>query len=382
MTARNFIEGSIKLKTALHCATPDDYHVNANGYVVQGKAPSGSGGVTATMQMPIIVGETRHTIPYFPANDVRGRLRRKAAKILLDAITVNGKVPIDLYAGLNAGAVSASPEGSEITVEEVLRAKRNVYMGIFGGGTRMIRSSYRAQDIVPIIGSTVAAGMVPEHIANPTGAKSIVPTFRAKTNEGGEEGIGRSAITDSYQITHVYRMIRLDDVTRVLRADELDAYLANAVKEVSEYQQKVLEGRKANKEAKAAGEEGQKKDLGNMMAIQAIVPGTSMYLRLDFADDLTQAQIGLLIKALCDLVNEQALGGWVRAGCGKYDASNLMLSVDGVATRLFVVQDNGTYDIAESAKPYVEQMRKEMAALTAEEMMEFFSSKKPEEKAA
>lgn len=376
MTARNYIEGKIKLKTALHCATPDDYHVNAAGYVTAGKAPPGTGGVIATMQMPIIADGLRHTIPYFPANDVRGRLRRKSAKIMLDALTKQGPVSVELYAGLSAGAVSASPEGSEITVEEVLRAKGNVYMGIFGGGTRMLRSAYRVQDIVPVIGSTVKAGMVPERIANPTGAKSIVPTVRGKAAEGEEGEQSRAEITGIHQISHVYRAIRIDDVARVMRVDELETYLADAEKEVTQYQSKVLEGRKAKKDSKETGEEVKKADIGNMMAFQGIAPGVDMYFRLDFADDLTEGQIGMLIQSLCDLVNEQALGGWVRTGLGQYDASELELCIDGEARKLFTVAGDGSYEISETLKPYIDQMRTELSALTAADMMEFFTTKK------
>ncbi|KKI36123.1 hypothetical protein VI03_25465 [Burkholderia vietnamiensis] len=307
-------------------------------------------------------------VPYFPGNDLRGRLRRKAAAIVLDHITASKKIKLELYAGLNCGAVSGKPE-NDVTVEEVLRARENVYMGLFGGGTRILRSRFRVADLLPIIGATIDSGAVPKQYGDETAT-----TWLPKNWDG-------TAPLRGDQLLIQQHLLRVDDVVRVLRPDELEQYVEDAQAAVAAYQTGVLEGRVKRREDKKkaqnkeiAGSDVQKKaDVGNMMTIQAIAGGTPMYFQLDFLDDASDAHVGLMLLALQALVREQALGGWVRTGLGQF-AARLTLDRDGDTFSVFSVE-NASADATLSAEieaRFVAVARDALKQLSAEEMMDFF----------
>lgn len=374
MTIHNNIQGIFKLTSPMHVADPIQYSVDENGYVVRKTA--GMGNVIATMRQHILADGTRVKIPYFPANDLRGRLRRKAAALVMEALASKGeKVPVELYAGLCAGASGAAPENA-VTIEEIKRASENVYMGLFGGGTRMLRSRYSVQDAVPIINATVKAGLVPEGFG-PYENRNL-------PNSDGSEAVQKS---DGHQLTEIRHIVRIDDVTRVMRADELREYVQDAESAVAQWQAKVLQNRtdrKAQDDQKANGEETsglKKSDLANVVSVQSIIAGTELYVRFDLQDTTTQAQRGLLLCALRDLINEQALGGWIRTGFGRFAAEHFTAMIDGQT--VLPVQYNaktGKVGMTEAVSPLVEAMQSDLDKLTVGSLLEYFTGKTPKEK--
>ncbi|QMI49806.1 type IV CRISPR-associated protein Csf2 [Burkholderia sp. MBR-1] len=366
MTITNRITGVFQLSRPLHCASPDEsLKASMNGGV------SDTG--TPTAQQRILTRKGMERVPYFPGNDLRGRLRRKAASIVLDHITVSKKIKLELYAGLNCGAVSGKPE-NDVTIEEVLRARDNVYMGLFGGGTRILRSRFRVADLLPIIGSTMDCGAVPRAYGNETDT-----TWLPKSFDGTEPLRGD-------QLLVVHHLLRVDDVIRVLRPDELEKYVDDAQAAVADYQAGVLEGRSKRKDDKKkalnkeiSGAEVRKKaDVGNMMTIQAIAGGTPMYFQLDFSDDASDAHVGLMLLALQALVREQALGGWVRAGLGQFGA-RLTLERNGESYPVFssdVAAAEATLSDA-VAGTFAATAIEALKRLSAEEMMDFFVARQP-----
>lgn len=363
MTMNNHIEGIFRLRTPLHCASPDDSLANKPAE-------------TPTVQMRIVTANGERRIPFFPGNDLRGRLRRKAAKIVLDHICATAQVSPQLYAGLCAGAVSAQPE-SDLSIEEALRAGRNVYMGLFGGGTRLIRSLYSCQDLVPVLRETVDIGMVPAQYVENDG-KNFLPSRMTSEGEKALEG---------WNLVQNRQIIRVDDVLRVTNPEDMQAYIADVVETVSALQNETVGQRQRRKISKAQAEAGQikqsevekKTDLGNMPSFQYIAAGTPMYFRLDFFDEISDAQVGLMLLALRDLVAEQRLGGWVRAGLGRFGAE-LSLTRDGERMPVFAaspaVEDAVLSDAVMGQ--FVAAAREEIGALTADGLMAFFEPRKAE----
>lgn len=359
MTINNRIEGTIRLTTALHCANPDQS-------VWSDKSNDNR---TPTMQMRLVTPDGMQTIPYFPGNDLRGRLRRKAAALVLDHVTSQRKVKMELYAGLNCGAISASPE-SDVTVEEVLRARENVYMGLFGGGTRLLRSRYRVSDMVPILASTIAAGMVPEQYgAEDNGC--FVPTYRSEDGSKAVQG---------WQLLQMTQVLRIDDVGSAARPNELLSYITD-IDSVVQHQTDTLNAQMKRKADKAAVKAGSMKaadvagktGVRNIVSYQSIMAGTPMYFDLDFTDDVSDAHVGFMILALQALVREQALGGWVRAGLGRFTAD---LSLIHGGERISVFNAKGAAadaTLSDGVNVFVQEAKKKLAGLTADEMMLFFA---------
>lgn len=348
MSHTSHIEGIFRLKTPLHCAAPGEGQENE----------------TRTMTMPVITRSHRTYVPFFPANDLRGRLRRKAARLVMEAISASGKISRELYSGLTCGAMDGNPE-PDSTIEEIVRARGNLYMGVFGGGKRLLRSRFQVCDLVPVVAATVDAGMVPKALAERTES-----TFTPMTSRDGA-----LADVQGFELLHNRDAFKRDDAFSVARPEELEAYMDNVLVELARYQESVLSGRKerAKDKAKDASEkQGVKKtDVANWYTVQAIAPGTPMYFRLDMDDALTPAQVGLLLQSLLELVNEQALGGWVRCGFGRY-AADLTLVRDGNRIPLLVAGDDDAYSLAPAAADYIKAMREELAQLTATELSTFF----------
>jgi CRISPR type IV-associated protein Csf2 len=113
-----------------------------------------------------------------------------------------------------------------------------------------------------------------------------------------------------------------------------------------------------------------------MVSVQSIIPGTELYFRLDMSDTLTPAQTGLMLTSLVALLNEQALGGWVRTGFGRFKAEHFALTLDGEQVAVIQRGAKGDYELAEALAPYVEAMRSELAALTVPDLLEFFTARK------
>lgn len=351
MTTKNHIEGAITLVTAMH--------------VTEFDKPG------ETMQKPIITPEGRFYMPYFPANDLRGRLRRKAASRIFAAWKKKGlSVSETLYLGLTCGASSGNPENDK-SVEEVVRANKNVYMGIFGGGTRMLRSGYRVQDLDVISQTCIDAGVVPAYLGESTEGGYIPMEYK-----DGQ----KIPVRDGYKLLHSYAILRVDDIMRAVRIDEMEGVIEGGREAIAEYQASVLGERTDGKAAKAlaketgvAAEKVARNRVENMQSFRAVATGTPFYLRMDMADTLTPAQTGLLILCLRDLFEEGSFGGYERLGLGKVNVRTMKLMIDGEAHPLF--DDEQSLKLSAKAEALAQLANDAVEALSVEEMNLFFASK-------
>jgi CRISPR type IV-associated protein Csf2 len=333
---KTYIETVFTLTSPLHCAMPSD-----------------EGNATQTMKMPLRLGDKTDTIPFFPANDLRGRLRRKAARIMMESLATQGKISADLYTGLTCGAASAQPDNAGLTVEEALRGQGNVYMGLFGGGARLLRSGFAITDLVPITQSTIHAGLVPEHFG-----------------ETGCPDMGFKLLDKRF-------MVRVDDLLRALHPDELKSFVG--VDETALRQQMTLDAGNSRKAAKKDGEDVKKRDVGNIFEVEHIVPGVKMYARIDFRDWAGQHHVGLMLKSLEALINEQGFGGWSRIGFGRFsvDLDETRLRENGDDIPLFV-KEGDEYALHSATSGYIQAAEDAVGKLVIGEMEEFFQPRKKE----
>jgi CRISPR type IV-associated protein Csf2 len=363
MTISNRIEGVLRLTSPMHCAA--------------------IGEPGSTHKQNVITPNGTQRMPYFPANDLRGRLRRAAADIVLDHITsTRGKVDVNFYAALKAGAITTSPE-SDMTIEEALRGRDNVYMGLFGGGTRLLRSRFCANDLMPVVQDTISAGIVPAAF------ESYAPQ--------GRTAEGKIGPLTGYHLAETRTSFRVDDVARVMEPGKMESYVSDAVQSVARKQAEILSGRADRKADKASLKAGElvatevsgKKDLGNMMEIEYISRGTPLHCLIDLQNDTTDAHVGLMLLALQTMVRKQDLGGWIRAGFGRYDA-NLILTRNGQAYQVFADEKNGAEATltGELHATFCKAAMDAIQTLSVESMMEFFTPRaadkdeKAEKKAA
>jgi CRISPR type IV-associated protein Csf2 len=276
-----------------------------------------------------------------------------------------------LYLGLTCGAGSGNPENDK-SVEEVVRANQNIYMGVFGGGTRMLRGGYRVQDLEPITQTTIDAGMVPAHLGDPMEGGFIPMEYK--------DGV-TSPIREGYKLQHTYNILRVDDIMRATRVDELTSMITGGLEAVAEYQASVMSERSEGKAAKASAKEANteiekvaRNRVENMQNFRAVAPGVPFYFRMDMNDTLTLEQTGALILCLRDLIDEGEFGGYVRCGLGKVAVKEMKLVIDGHVFALFENDDDLT--LSAKAAELTALAEKAIDNLTVEEMGLFFNRTK------
>jgi len=226
------------------------------------------------------------------------------------ALKPEGGVPTPLYLGLTCGASTGNPDSTPLSVEELLRARRNVYMGVFGGGARMLQSEYRASDLNPVLKFTLDAGVVPD---------SCAERVKPRHTDDAEN----AAYVDPWMLTKgILNMIRVDDVARVMRPDEIMEYLNSPEESVAAHQEFIMGNNDDRKEGTAS-----KESVANMMTFETLATGTQMHLRLTLTSAVSEAQLGLMLYALNDMIRENSLGGMGRLGLGQYRVDALKVQI-------------------------------------------------------
>lgn len=323
---------------------------------------SGSGNIvgTASLWVQSKHGSTR--IPIIPANSQRGGIRRVAADLVMESLRAKGTYSLRLYGGLRRGAADAIPAGGH-TIGECLRARDNLFMGVFGGGARMFNSKYTTADMIAVTSAALEAGLVPQSVVDSEAA------FIPKKTDGVPFNCFSSV-----------KFFKRDDLLLATGKPELLANIENFQEAFAEYQDAAAENtaaRKVMKAAKAAAvdgvkiEEVKKLDMAGIFEFEVIPAGVPMYFQSDCANSLTDAQIGFLALVLCEYANRQELGGIKRFGFGRFNA-NLSLTRHGEEFPFLVSNGNGEHSIAAPIQPFVKLARAALAELTAADMLTFY----------
>ena len=325
-------------------------------YVAYPENQDKSANVSRTTKTPLMTNGRMQYLPCYPANGFRGGLRRKAMSRLLSHFKSNeGAISGDLYLGLTCGANSGSPDQSPLSIEEILRARSNVYMGLFGGGARMHSSMYRVSDMLPILQATVSAGAVPEYCLDKVQAKP------QKDSAIGTEYV------QAWEITSSRTSIRLDDLFRVTNPHEILNGIANPIETVSNHQAAVL----ANREGRKDGDG--KSDVANMMGIETVAAGVPFHFRVDLDNAADEAKLGMVLLGLSDIFQENAFGGWTRCGFGKVRVENIRVNFDDIEYKWDQFYgERGVFELPADASPFVDAANEAIAGLKIADMAGFF----------
>lgn len=350
----NSIQIQLNLTSPLYIAYPDNVDKTAN--------------VSRTTKLRLMNNGRLYDLPIYPANGFRGGLRRAAAARVVEALSAKeGPVPGDLYLGLTCGASSASPDQTPKTVEEIIRGRGNVYMGLFGGGARLLSSMYRVSDMLPVLQATIETGAVPDYLA-----ELVMPKFQKEGEPAKHAG--------PWEVMSERTSIRVDDLYRVMRPEEIKAYVKNPLETVAAHQDGVLankEGRKTDGDTKT--------DVSNMMGIETVAPGVPFYFCIDLDKDVTPGQVGMLLLSLRDLFQENAFGGWTRCGFGKVRVNQIKIAYDDQDLAWSDFYGTSHFELPDAANAYTSQAQEEIGSLTTAEMASFFedfsAGKKAEAKA-
>ena len=345
------IEVVLTLASPLYVAYPEN----------QDKLPGGKV-ISRTAKVGYYNTERLTYVPIYMANGFRGGLRRKAAARLMDHFKANeGTVSGDFYIGLTCGASSGSPDKSALSIEEIVRARSNVYMGLFGGGARLHQSMYRVSDMVPVIEATLRAHAVPQRYAE------LMCRKGSRTQGGAAEPV------QPWELLSTRTPIRVDDLSRVSRPDEVLSYITDPIASVTAHHAALAQNKSDLAQAEEEGVKETRASVANMMSLETVNPGVPCYFRIDLDNDVSHAQLGLLLLCLQDLFTENAFGGWTRCGFGKVRVDQIRLQhEDRVTVWDQLYDDEGCFHLPEAAAPFVTAAGEGIASLKIADMTTFF----------
>ena len=241
-------------------------------------------------------------VPLIAANNLAGRLRRHAAKLFLAALRGKGQtVNINTYSALMCGAVTGAPDKREMTYEEFNTFSAHPYVGLFGGGPRMLPRNVRIHDAVPITHATsVLAG---------------------NTGHPHAEGYAQDGIS----MTNVLMFRRNDDIKELIDVDTQSSSITD-YEEAFNARQSVIIAEKASKKAGETSE-GAKSSTETFSAMEIVVPNInfSSVFELD-VDNL--AQVGLFLASLDSFAQTERLGGQSRNGFGRFTLNDVIITTE------------------------------------------------------
>jgi CRISPR type IV-associated protein Csf2 len=310
-----------------------------------------------------------NNVPYFPANGLRGRFRRYIAKRAIDAmVSTQGQLSLETHIALQSGSSHTQPDKANSSIEELVRASEHIYMGVFGGGSRMLESRYAVSDIHPILNSTVENGVVQAPFA-------LVQEIIEKQNFGIDGDVKQ---LQPYQIVERRSFIKVDDISRGNNIVDVTQNVEGGESAIADYLEGVSKNQQERKTQKSKGEDVAKKlTLGNILGVESICAGVDMHFRIDVSPDLTEAQVGALLVALEDLANVNYLGGWGRTGFGRFKISAIHADLPALDISETIVDElyqgeHFSFDYT-SLSSLTAEAHEAIQAIDKEEMIDYFT---------
>lgn len=309
----------------------------------------------------------RLEIPIVSGNSLRGLLRRKAARHLLTAM--NQKIRPELFQVISVGAYHRKDMGGELSADLLTMARNNAFVGLFGGGGSSIASGYSVGDLRPVTFET-------QHLMPGWVGDQALPGYVPEPDSAsGEEG---KRIPPT--LTRIYPTIRRDPMLQgegVEFVHDHDKVFAERMLEMiaTSKTRKAAKAADADADARAAADSESVINMAMMSYVQAIVPGVPMYCGLNFRSWATPEHIGLMLLALQDLVNDQAMGGASRRGFGRFKP-DLRLYADGIdgSAPVFAPRqgDEAEYRLSDEAEVYAQSARDALPLITVAELEDLY----------
>lgn len=326
----------------------------ASTVTLAGKINSPEGGfpLTRARTMTVIGDSGEGTlkpvhVPIVPGNTMRNLLRRSILKSVVEpALKGRATLSIGAYATAYAGNASGNPDGVPSSFDEIAKMRKHPFIGLFGGGPRMLKGRLMVESLYPV------------HV-----------------NTQRVLGAGFEDMMVSGVITNVVWTRRVDPI-RHLGSEEDVEVIEGGAAAANNWMAELLESTKAaasKRKKKGASEEvtvdevaeSGGRGLQAFNAHEVVIPGVSWVWRVAL-DNPTQAQVGAVLMGLANLTDLAIAGGHAK-GYGKFVIDDIAL--DGCS-----VWQSG--DLAGSTGEYIDALAEAVDALGAEDFETFAASAK------
>lgn len=305
----------LRTLSPLHISSPESARLDlASMKLVYNDAP-GSIPVTLTQKLHVQEqGAPVRSVPVIAANNIMGRIRRHTRSKVLDVIKEkHQKVTMATYMALTCGAATGIPDGRDSYFTEYREAREHPYIGLLGGGPRMMDRYVSCMNSLPYMDATQFMFSLIKH-----------PHL--------DENVHKSA-QDARRLTQFWLLNRNDDLRRLLNIDQAEETIQNFEEEINKRQLSIL-GAKSKKDE---GGSDPRTSTRSFSSFEFVIPGIYFPLRFDL--NVNDAQLGLFLLALDSFAATERLGGQTRNGFGLFSLSDVALTDDDnniVADNIFV----------------------------------------------
>lgn len=299
-------------------------------------------GPRRTMTMPVVDAgsEQMRTVPFITANSVRAKIRRLAAERVFRVFEDRKEtMSRDTALVLTRGAVGRADINAHGGADAIVRAAKNVFAGLFGGGPGMVHGRLAVAPLLPLIQWTKA-------LLPPLLQPKVLPESAYVQEREMPDGSTKTAVTLLAKMMWTARDPLLDGMGAGVITDyahTIADWVAQMDAESAEHKAAAVKKKAPKKDVAASTDEeggatdapaedealGAKSALKNFGEMWVIPPGMPMQWHMTTSQSATEAQDGLALLALMDFCRRNSVGGnWAR-GMGRFNAQGLMLVADG-----------------------------------------------------
>ena len=355
-TKKYRLHAFLRTLSPLHIASPESMTLNTD---TMRPASGKEMGAPCTAVQKLLVYDQEgqlQRVPVIAANNMIGRLRRHAANKVLDVLEKKGqKVTIQTYSALMCGAVTGNPDGRDVTFDEYRETRAHPYIGLFGGGPRMMRRYVRAFNAVPYM--TVTRFMF-ERIRHPF-----------------LDDMAHQTLSEPFRLFQYWISNRNDDVQELVNVSRMAASIENFEEEIIKRQALILSSKSKDGEGNNS-----RYSTRSWSAFEFVVPG--VVFPVSFELDVTDAQLALFLFALDAFTQKERLGGHVRNGLGQFSFDDVVL-VEESGNKITDIFNNSALVMDhEFIKGLSQAWVDASASLNADDLNRLFSLPVPEDKAA
>lgn len=329
-------------ETPIHSSAPTKSTIDANGTIGVPNAMPLTRMRTMRVPAPGMDGSVSiRPLPCVPSNTMRNLLRRSALDTVFNQLRGKATLDVGAYAAACSGNASGNPEGVAASFDETNAVRKHVFLGLFGGGPRMMKGRLSVDTMYPIV---------------PDAARIIGDGFEDRMISG--------------QILDVVWQRRVDPVEK-LAFEAPEELITNAHSAITAWSIKNQENKaKSAGKGKAAESEGagaNERGLNAFNAQEVVIPGLDWLwgVRLE---NPSKAQAGLVLKAISDIAQRgmQVAGGNAK-DYGKVNIQEVL--VDGQS-----VWDGQSYTA--SMETYLDALAESLDEITADDFANFVKPSK------
>lgn len=336
--------------TPLFSAAPGASTISLDGTI----NPAGGGfPFTRTRSMKMVAqtmdGEMKTAyVPIIPSNTMRNLLRRSMLKNVLEpALKGSVQLSVGAYASIYSGSASGNPDGKPSSFDETVQIRNHPFLGLFGGGPRMLEGRLKVDSLYPvhtnasaIIGDGFESNLISGNILENIWTRRVDPFTRLTDNDDVELiGGGAGAVNEW-----------------------INAWFINAAEKKEKPKAKTTPKKEEQDEDKIP------RGLNAFNAHEVVIPGVRWVWRIS-VDRPSDAQIGMILTALAQLSNLRIAGGNSK-DYGRFAINSI--KVDGKD-----VWAHGSVD--PSAAEYLYALAESLDGMTAEQFEIFAASSKKED---